>query len=105
MQSSMGILLHAGRELDVEIFDGEFAGDEAGKQCFASLRQLLVRISQQFRLLVEFRDNTIKLVLNLLAWHNDWNAVQMISIERWNASTGIEVLQSHILECVINKKG
>jgi hypothetical protein len=28
---------HAGRKLDVEVFDGEFAGNEAGKKAIAGL--------------------------------------------------------------------
>ena len=41
-KSGMRGLLHAGRELDVEVLDGEFAGDEAGEKRIASSYQQFI---------------------------------------------------------------
>jgi hypothetical protein len=50
MQSSMGILLHAGRELDIEVFDGEFAGDEAREKRVSCANKALILSSQMCNL-------------------------------------------------------
>lgn len=39
MKSDIGRFLHAGRELDVEMLDGQFAGDEAGEELISHLNQ------------------------------------------------------------------
>jgi hypothetical protein len=33
---------HAGGKVDVEVFDGEFAGDEAGEEAIAGLLKILI---------------------------------------------------------------
>jgi hypothetical protein len=41
-RNSLRFLRHAGRELDVELFDGEFAGDEAGEKSITRKHENLV---------------------------------------------------------------
>lgn len=54
MKLGMSIFYHAGRELNVEIFDGEFAGDEAGEKRIAARLQTFSRMDERSDLLIYF---------------------------------------------------
>ena len=73
------LLHHAGRELDVQVFDGEFAGDEAGQKQVASRNQILIRLFQQFCLRMQFRHHVIKPILKGLVRNNEAATLRHIS--------------------------
>jgi hypothetical protein len=55
---SFPLLRHAGRELDIEVFDGEFARDEAGEKLIPRVRQVVNRLAKnRHTALVEVNDS------------------------------------------------
>jgi hypothetical protein len=83
---SVDVIAHTGRELDVEVCDREFAGDQAGEEEVAGFNQSMVLLGKLMLHLKNRVSNPSKLFDKVIAGIEQLVGVSLVSVEPRNRS-------------------